>query len=130
MKKLLILPILFFTLVTVTPVSADEYQDADESAKTLWSESVFVQPPLWCEKPTEQCFKKVDRFAQGYLDELNRFMNFPPALRNFRNCISKVEDTKRHRALLEFAKDNPYKWHLEISQFWIQALEKKFPHCD
>ena len=128
---------IFYLVVVTMMVSsvglADEFEDPDESAKTLWSESVFVKPPLWCEKPTEECFRRVEQSAQAFLSELYSFVDFRPALRqrmrNFRNCISKVEDTKRHRALLEFAKDNPYKWHLEIYLFWIEALEKKFPHC-
>ena len=135
MSRLLILPAFLLTLFVATPAfsdSSEEYDDV-EIAKAEWSESVFVKSPLWCEKPTEECFRRVDQSAQAFLSSLYSIVDFRPALRqrmrNFRNCISKVEDTKRHRALLEFAKDNTHKWHLEISLFWIEALEKKFPHC-
>ena len=135
MSRLLILPAFLLTLFVATPAfsdSSEEYDDV-EIAKAEWSESVFVKSPLWCEKPTEECFRRVDQSAQAFLSSLYSIVDFRPALRqrmrNFRNCISKVEDTKRHRALLEFAKDNPYKWHLEIYLFWSVAMEKKFPHC-
>ena len=135
MSRLLILPAFLLTLFVATPAfsdSSEEYDDV-EIAKAEWSESVFVKSPLWCEKPTEECFRRVDQSAQAFLSSLYSIVDFRPALRqrmrNFRNCISKVEDTKRHRALLEFAKDNTHKWHYTTPQIWALAMGTNFRHC-
>ena len=124
------IPLAFFlTLLSVTPAFADNYEKSDATEKVDWSGSPFFTLfPSDCRTPTKQCIKKIDSYAQnhwGAWANLNEHQEMPVWI----DCISKVEDTKRHQAMLEYAKDNPSKWHYTTPQLWALAMGKNFRHC-
>ena len=123
-----------FYLVAVTVMLSsvahtDDYQDADEPAKVDWSGSPFFTLfPSDCGAPTKQCVKKIDSYSQNHWGAWAS-MNAHQEMSVWIDCISKVEDMKRHRAMLEFAKDNTHKWHYTTPQIWALAMGTNFRHC-
>ena len=133
MNRLLILPTLFLTLLTTTPVFA-EFDDPDESAKSAWSESVFPRNFRGCEKPTEECFSNAEGAATTFLSSFQDYSGKTILPKPIFLRFMKVEASKRDRAFTSWANNNPYKVSatsdiMGVVVIWIEAMTEKFPHC-
>lgn len=155
MNRLLILPAFLLTLLVVTPAFADDFEAPDETAKAEWAESSFAKSNflrLVCEAPTESCFRRAERITLPFMLAFQMGIkgNFLP--KRMYDCLMRVEGTKRHRAWMNWIKDNHHRtytpevyyagrWDLirgatpsakmssHIGDTWIKAMSIKFPHC-